>query len=236
MDQTLVGLVVEVGEVLPPFAGQGSWVDRVSVVLRSDVALASGEVESRDVVSTVTVLELDGLCTGSKGDELVTHADAHDGDLGGLEQLAEVVDGGGAVSWVTRAVGDEDTVEVVGDLVDGVVEGEAGDAGTAGDETAKDVLLDTTIDQSYVHVAQGRADMEGSLGRYTTHEVDSLRVNVRLILIGIVLFADGDTSKRRTLLTEICYNLTSVNAGDGGDTLSGTPLCKRFYSSPVAVL
>jgi len=236
VDQTLVGLVVEVGEVLPPFAGQGGWVDRVSVVLRSDVALAGGEVESWDVVSTVTVLELDGLCTGSKGDELVTHANAHDGNLGGLEQLAEVVDGGGAMSWVTRAVGDEDTVEVVGDLVDGVVEGEAGDASTARDETAEDVLLDTTVDQGYVHVAQGRADVEGSLGRYTTHEVDSLRVDVCLVFISIVLLTDRDASKRRTLLTEVCYNLTSVNAGDGGDTLSSTPLCERLYSSPVAVL
>ena len=226
VDQTLIGLVVEVGEVLPPFAGQGGWVDRVSVVLRSDVALAGGEVESRDVVSTVTVLELDGLCTGSKGDKLVTHTDAHDGDLGGLEQLAEVVDGGGAVGWVTRAVGDEDTVEVVGDLVDGVVEGEASDAGTARDETAKDVLLDTTVDQSYVHVAQGRADVEGSLGRYTTHEVDSLGVDVCLVFISIVFLTDRDTSKRRTLLTEVCYNLTSVNARDGGDTLSSTPLCE----------
>lgn len=34
------------------------------------------------------------------------------------------------------------------------------------------------------------------------------------------------TSKRRTLLTEVCYNLTRVNAGDGGDTLSSTPLCE----------
>ncbi len=33
VDQTLVGLVVEVGEVLPPLAGQRGWVDCVSVVL-----------------------------------------------------------------------------------------------------------------------------------------------------------------------------------------------------------
>lgn len=190
VDQSLVGLVVEVGEVLPPLAGEGGGVDRVSVVLRGDVALAGGEVESRDVVGTVTILELDGLRTSSKSDKLVTHADAHDGDLGSLEQLAEVVDGGCAVSWVTRAVGDEDTVEVVGDLVDGVVEGEAGDAGTAGDETAEDVFLNTAVNQSYVHVAQRRADMEGSLGGYTTHEVDSLRVDVCLVLISIVLLAN----------------------------------------------
>jgi len=190
VDQTLVGLVVEVGEVFPPFAGQGSGVNRVSVVLRGDMALARGKVKSRDVMRTVAVLELDSLRTSSKGDELMTHADTHDGNLGSLEQLAEVVDGGRAMSWITGAVGDEHTVEVVGNLVDGVVEGEAGDAGTARDETAENVLLDTAVDQSYVHIAQRRADMEGSLGGYTAHEVDSLRVNVCLVLIGIVLLTN----------------------------------------------
>ncbi len=190
------------------------------------MALAGSEVESWDVVGTVAVLELDGLCASSKSDKLVTHTDAHDGDLRGLKQLAEVVDRGCAVSWVTGAVGDEDTVKVVGDLVDGVVEGEAGDAGAARNETAEDVLLDTAVDQSYVHVAQGRADVEGSFGRYTTHKVDGLRVDVCLVLIGIVLFTNRDASKRRTLLTEVCYNLASVNAGNGGDTLSSTPLRK----------
>jgi hypothetical protein len=94
------------------------------------------------------------------------------------------------MSWITGAVGDEYTVEVVGNLVDGVVEGEAGDAGTARDETAENVLLDTAVDQSYVHIAQRRADMEGSLGGYTTHKVNSLRVDVCLVLIGIVLLTN----------------------------------------------
>jgi hypothetical protein len=236
VDQTLVGLVVEVGEVLPPVAGQGRGVDGVSVVLRGDVALASGEVESRDVVSAVSVLQLDRLSTSGQSNQLVTHANTHDGDLRGLEQLAEVVDGRRAMSWVARAVGVEDTVEVVRDLVDGVVEGEAGDAGTAGDEAAKDVLLDTAVDQSHMHVTERRADVERSLRRNTTHEVNSLRVDVCLVLVGIVLLADGDAGQRRTLLTEVCYNLTSVDAGDGWDALSGAPCRQRLNGSPVAVL
>ena len=65
----------------------------------------------------------------------------------------EVVDGVLAVGWVTGAVGDEDTVEVVGDLVDGVVEGEDSDTGTTADQAAKNVLLDTAVDESNVQTA-----------------------------------------------------------------------------------
>jgi hypothetical protein len=154
VDEALVGLVVQVGEVLPPLAAESGWVNSVSVVLRSDVTLSGREVQGRDVVGTIAVLELDGLGTGCESDKLVTHAYTHDRDLGSFEELAEVVHGGRAMSGVTWAVGDEDTVEVVRDLVDGVVEREAGNASTSGDETAEDVLLDTTVDQSNVHVTE----------------------------------------------------------------------------------
>jgi hypothetical protein len=236
VDQTLVRLVVKVGEVLPPLTGEGGGVNSVSVVLRGDVALASAEVESRDVVGTVSVLELDGLRASGEGNQLVTHADTHDGHLGGLEQLAEVEHGLCAVGWVTGSVGDEDTIEVVGDLVDGVIVREAGNAGSAGDEAAKDVLLDTAVDQSNVHVAERRADVERCLSRDTTDQVDGLRVDEGLILISIVLLANGDASEGGTLLTEVCDDLTSVDTRDSRDTLAGAPLSKRLNGSPMAVL
>jgi hypothetical protein len=236
VDQTLIRLVVEVGEVLPPLAGESGGVHSVTVVLRGDVALASAKVESRDVVGTVSVLELNGLRASGEGDQLVTHADTHDGKLRGLEQLAEVEHSLCAVGWVTRAVGDEDTVEVVSDFVDGVVVREACNAGSTGDEAAKDVLLHTAVYQSNVHVAERRADVEGCLCRDTTDQVDGLRVDKGLILIRIVLLANGDASKGGTLLTEVCDDLTSVDARDSGDTLAGAPLSKRLDSGPVAVL
>jgi hypothetical protein len=236
VDETLVGLVIQVGEVLPPLAAESGWVNSVSVILRSDVALSGGEVQSRNVMGTVAVLELDGLGSRSESDELVTHTYAHHGDLGSLEQLAEVIHGGGAVSGVTGSVGDENTIEVVGDFVDRVVEGEASNASTSGDETTKNVLLDTTVDQSNVHVAERRADVEGSLGRHTTDQVNGLRVNVGFILVGIVLLTNGDTCEGRTLLTEVCHNLTRVDAGDGGNTLTSAPLSEGLDCGPVAVL
>ena len=78
--------------------------------------------------------------------------------------------------------------------------------------------------------------MEGSLGGHAADQVDGLGVDVGLILIGIVLLSNADASQRRTLLTEICHDLTGVDAGDGWDTLTSAPFGKRLDSSPVAVL
>lgn len=236
VNQSLVRLVIQVGEVLPPLARQRRRVDSVSVVLRGNVALARAQIKSRDVVGTVTVLQLDRLGTSGKGNQLVAHTDAHNRDLRSLKQLLEIVHRLCAVSWVTRTVGDEDTVEVVSDLVDRVVVREAGNTGSARDEAAKNVLLDTAVDQCYVHVAERRADMEWCFGGYTTDEVDGLGVNESLVLIGVVLLADSNTSEGRTLLTKVRYDFTSINARDGRDTLASAPLSKRLNSGPMAVL
>jgi len=63
VDHTLIGTVIEVDEVLLKFRWEGSGVDGVTMVLGSNVALTGGEVKSWDVVSAVTVLELDGAST-----------------------------------------------------------------------------------------------------------------------------------------------------------------------------
>jgi len=140
-----------------------------------------------------------------------------------------------AVSWVTGSVGDEDAIEVVRDLVDGVVEGEAGDAGASGNKAAEDVLLDTAVDQGDVHVAERGADVEGSLGRDTADQVNGFGVDIGLVLIGIVFLTNSDTGEGGTLFTEVGYDLTGVNTRDGGDTLASAPLRKRLNGSPVAV-
>ena len=235
VDETFIGLVVQVGEVLPPILGKGGGVHSITVVLRCDVAPTGGEVESWNVVSTVSVLQLDRLRTGGESNQLVTHANAHDGDLGALEQFAEVVHGGRAVGWVTRTIGNEDTVEVVSHFVDGVIKGEASDTGTSGHKAAKDVLLHTAVDQSDVHVSEGGAHVEWSLGADPADQVDGFWVHVGFIFIGIVLLANGDTCQRGTLLSEVSHYLTGVDARDGRDTLPSAPLGKTLNGSPVAM-
>jgi len=236
VNHTLVALVVQVHEVRLPVRRQGVSVDGVTVVLAGDVAATGAQVQSRDVVGPVTVLELDGPAAGSQSQQLVAETDAEDGNLGGLHQTLQVVDSVLAVGGVTGAVGDEDTVEVVGNLVDRVVEGEDCDASAATNQAAQDVLLHTAIDDSDVGGGVRSADVEGLLGANLTDQVDLLGIGEGLVLIGIVLLADGDTGEGGTLLTQIGDNSTSVDARNGRDTLTGTPLSQRLDSSPVGVL
>lgn len=142
----LVTAIVQVDEVLFPIAGQAAGINGVTMVLAGNVALASSDIQRGDVVSPVTVLELDGASTNSQSKKLVSQADAHDGNLRRLHQGAEVVHGLLTVSGVTGAVGDEDTIEVVGHLLDLEVVREHGHTGASADQTAEDVLLDTTVD------------------------------------------------------------------------------------------
>jgi hypothetical protein len=236
VDEAFVRLVVQIGEVLPPLTGKRRGVNGVSVVLRSDVALSGCEVQGGDIVSAVSILELQRLGTSRESEQLVTHAYAHDGNLRCLHQPAEVVHSGCAMGGITRSVGDEDSVKVVGDLVDGIVVGERSHTGATSDEAAKDVLLHAAINQSNMHVAERRTDVEWRLGADTTDQVNGFGVNVGLVLICIVFLADSDAGQRRTLLTEIGYNLASIDTGDGRNTLSGTPLGEALYGSPMTVL
>ena len=105
------------------------------------------------------------------------------------------------MSWISWSVGDEDTVEVMGRLVDRVVVWQASHACTTAHNGANDVLLDTAVEQGNVSVSIGRWHVERRLGRHSLHQVDAGWVLERLILVGVVLLTDGDLSKGGTLLT-----------------------------------
>ena len=155
VDHALVARVIEIDKVFLPVRSQRSRINCVPMVLGGDVALASREIQSRDIVGTVAVLELDCPRAGCESEELVAHAYAHDGDLGRLYQLLQVVYRFLAMRRVAWSVGDEDAVKVVGDLVDGVVEWEASHRRATTDQAAKDVLLDTAVNQGNVKVTEG---------------------------------------------------------------------------------
>lgn len=137
---------------------------------------------------------------------------------------------------VTGTVGDEDTVKVLRNLVNGIVVWEDGNGSTPADQAAENVLLDTTVDKSNMERCTGRLNDEGSLGSNTLHKVDLARVNEALILISIILFTNRDPSQGRALLSEVSNNSTSVNTRDSRNTLSGTPLAETLDGSPVAVV
>jgi hypothetical protein len=153
-----------------------------------------------------------------------------------LHEAGKVVDGLLAVSRVTGTVGDEDTVVVVSDLLDGVVVGKDGNGGTTAGEAAEDVLLDTAVDQSNVVRSTRGLNQEGSLGADTLDKVDLAGIDEALILVGIILVTNGDPGQGRTLLTEVSNDGTGVNARDGRDTLTSAPLAEALDSGPVAVV
>ena len=119
--RTFITAIVQVDEILLVLLGKSSGINSISVVLGGDMALAGCQIQGWNVVGSVSVLELDGTCTCCKSKQLVTEANTHDWDLGRFHQSAQVVDGLLAVSWVTRAIRDENTVEVVSNLVDGEI-------------------------------------------------------------------------------------------------------------------
>ena len=159
------------------------------------MALTGGQVERRNVMSTVSVLELDGSGTGCESKQLMTETNTHDRDLRRFHETSQVVDSFLAMSWVTWAVRDEDTVEVVGDFVDGEVVWKDCNACTATNQAAKDILFDTAVNDCYVHVAGRGADVEGSFGADFLDEIDLLRIDESFVLIGVVFFSNCDTSQ-----------------------------------------
>jgi hypothetical protein len=192
---TLVAGIVEVDKVRLPVAWQSICIHSITVVLTGDVAATSGKVERRNVVSTVTILELDSTATGSEGKQLMSHADSHDRNLRSIHQLSQMVDSLLAMGWITGSVGNEDTVKVVSHLVDGVIKWEDSDTGTTTDEATENVFLNSTVDQGNVAFRVGSTDVERSLGADLTDQVDLFRVDEGLIFIRVILFTNGNTGK-----------------------------------------
>ena len=194
--RTFIARVVQVNKVWLPVRWQRTDVNGISMVLAGDVAAASAQVQRGNVVSTVSVLQLYSASTGCQSQKLVTQADAEDGDLRSLHQATEVISSRLAMGGVTGAIGDENTVEVVGDLVDGVVEWEHSDTSPTVDETTENVLLDTTVDDGNVELRITIAHVERRLGAHLADEVDLLWIGECLVLVGVILFTDSDTCQR----------------------------------------
>lgn len=107
---TLVRAVVGIGEQRFPAVLKGGYVDFVTVILRGDVASTRCSAGTRNVHTTVTVLHLAGLGTGSKGEKLVTKTDTEDRDLRSLEGSRKIADSLLDHGRVTRTVRDEETI------------------------------------------------------------------------------------------------------------------------------
>jgi hypothetical protein len=143
---TLVAAIVGVDKQLLPAILEAGGVHSITVVLRSDVALARDHAGARNVVTAVTELHLAGCSTDGAGNQLVTQTDTEDRCAGILECLGQVIDSGCESSGVTGSVGDKQTIVVLacqgGEVV---VPGNNHDLNTTGQQAAELVVFHTNI-------------------------------------------------------------------------------------------
>ena len=74
------------------------------MVLARDVATSGRQVERRDIVRPVPVLELDGPRTGRQRQQLMAQADSHHGHLRRVHHLSQMIHRVLAVSRIARTV------------------------------------------------------------------------------------------------------------------------------------
>jgi len=147
------------------------------MILAGDMTFASGKIQGRNVMSPISVLELDSSRTSGQGQQLVSKADTKDGNLGTLHQLSEMVNSILAMSWVSRPIGNENTIEVMGHLMDRIIERETGNASTSAHQTTKNILLHSTVDDSDMSRRRWCTDMEWCLRAHFPDQVNLLRVD-----------------------------------------------------------
>ena len=124
----------------------------------------------------------------------MTKTDAHNRDLGGFHQSAEVIDCVLTVSRIARTIGDEDSVEMMSHLVDRIVERKCCHTCTSTNETPQNILFDTAVDNSHMEISNVAADMERRLSAHFTYKVNLLWIDESFILIRIVFLANCYTS------------------------------------------
>jgi hypothetical protein len=125
---------------------------------------------------------------------------------------------------------------VLGDLVDGIVVRQDRDRGATADEAAHNVFLDTAIDEGNVQVGAWRLNNKRGLCADTLDKVHLAGVEETFVLVGIVLVANGNPGKRGALFSEESDNLSGIDARDGRDAFTGTPVAEALDGSPMAVL
>mmetsp|Transcript_39309 Transcript_39309/g.95114 ORF Transcript_39309/g.95114 Transcript_39309/m.95114 type:complete len:307 (+) Transcript_39309:3810-4730(+) len=215
------------------------------MVLWSDVATSSSEINTRLVHTTVTVLQLVGLGTSGQSKQLVSKTDTK--DWLGLLQVQGVLDrldGSCAHLWVTRTVGQEETLPInvgwVGLQV--VVEWNDGQFNLVGvDQVSDNVVFDTAVvgnDPWGLSLSVG----DNLLGGDFSDQVSIIGVLEHIFTDGTskLLWLDGrfdlKSSKDGTVFSQGLCQLSGINTKDSWDTRFLEPVAKRLFCIPVRML
>mmetsp|Transcript_34549 Transcript_34549/g.108294 ORF Transcript_34549/g.108294 Transcript_34549/m.108294 type:complete len:215 (+) Transcript_34549:3498-4142(+) len=201
MHETFVGDVIDVHKVGLPLGRKVCVVNSIPVVLRSDVNLVCKHVLDWLVVATISELELISLASSSTSKELVSQADAEDGNVL-LQRPPQVGNGLLAHGGVAGAVGDEQPVEPL--LLDVPVPGNDSHAHSGSAERSDDVVLDAAVDRQDVHVAGAKG--HGNLGGDVSNEVEHVGIAERDI------FLHHDLSLHAPVHAQLLGERTGVNS------------------------
>jgi hypothetical protein len=163
-------------------------IDAKAVILGSDFHLIGEQILHRMVGAVVAELQLEGFAAQSQAAELMSKADAEDGDATG--ELANIVDSIRDGLWVTGTIGEENPIGSKSkDIVRGGTSRNYSDFAMMIDEQAKNVLLDAVIvgdDSEFARI--------GTRARFTHLFCPGRSGQLDRALLPIVGFAAGDTA------------------------------------------
>ena len=153
----------------------------------------------------------------------MTQTDSEDRFVIDIEQCPQVGDGGVAVGWVSRSIGQEDSIVLMGDFLDGIIVGIDSNTSASTDKTANNILLHTAIDKGDFEIGGTRFNVEGMFGADLFDEVDFAGIQECFIFVGIVFFADDDTSETGTAFSEESDDSAGIDARHRRNTGTGAP-------------
>ena len=160
------------------------------MVLASNEALSRINPSDRLVVSVIAVLHLVDLSTRGKRHQLIAHADAVSGELM-LEGILYLSDRLLAASWGARAIADEDTTQSLY-LLQRIVPRDTVEGETLVNKRTKNVVLESTIDQSYMTIAR---TVDARLGARGLSEDEKIEVLQKLSKkYGIIFVMTGEAN------------------------------------------
>ncbi len=213
---------------------QAGFVHGETVVLTGDHHHAGLQILYRMVGAVVAIGHLHGLGAGGQGQQLMAEADAEHRDVG-FEHLLNRLDRVVARFGVTRAVGQEDAVRIQRQGFAGWrLRRQHGDAATAGDQHAQDVVLHAIVEgDDVIGQLAGRdlgmrvvlqAPDTGTplvtllhadfLGQVHALQAGEAARQLQRLLFGRV-GTSQDAAVLRTFLAQDTGQATGINAGDG---------------------
>lgn len=235
--------VVSIEEERFPSLGERiNELESILVVLRGNIDTSSfdvarvGEGEDRLIVATVTEPHPVSFQSGSETDDLVTHANTEDGLFPLVDSLAEVKSSLHAVLGVSGTVGEEETIELISNLVEVIVPGEDSDGSSSAGECTKNVGLGTEVEERDFDISV-RIESVNLAGRNLIYEVLDSRIPVfRILRSDVVSSPDREFRQSRTTVSEESRDGSGVNAGDSRNAVAVAPLVEGLDSLVVRVL